>query len=74
MPQPRSLIQEWAKIEYRNGKPGSHNQHQRRITTKKEKQMLLHPTLDKLKSLRLDGMLAALNDQEALPERRRVEL
>lgn len=28
--------------------------------------MLLHPTLDKLKSLKLDGMLAALTDQEAL--------
>ena len=30
--------------------------------------MLLHPTLDKLKALRLGGMLAALADQEALPE------
>jgi len=28
--------------------------------------MMLHPTLDKLKALRLDGMLAALSDQEAL--------
>jgi DNA replication protein DnaC len=32
-----------------------------------EKQMLLHPTLDKLKTLKLEGMLAALKDQEALP-------
>jgi len=29
--------------------------------------MMLHPTLDKLRDLRLDGMLAALNDQEMLP-------
>ena len=29
--------------------------------------MLLHPTLDKLKALRLEGMLAALADQEELP-------
>jgi DNA replication protein DnaC len=29
--------------------------------------MLLHPTRDKLKSLKLEGMLAALDDQEALP-------
>lgn len=30
--------------------------------------MLLHPTLDKLKSLKLEGMRAALADQEALPD------
>ena len=30
--------------------------------------MLLHPTLDKLKALKLEGMLAGLADQEALPE------
>jgi DNA replication protein DnaC len=30
--------------------------------------MLLHPTLDKLKALKLEGMLSALTDQEALPE------
>jgi DNA replication protein DnaC len=30
--------------------------------------MLLHPTLDKLKALKLEGMLAALADQEALKE------
>jgi DNA replication protein DnaC len=30
--------------------------------------MLLHPTLDKLRDLKLAGMLAALADQEALPE------
>jgi len=30
--------------------------------------MLLHPTLDKLKTLKLEGMLAALADQEALSE------
>ena len=30
--------------------------------------MLLHPTLDKLRALRLEGMLAGLADQDALPE------
>ncbi len=30
--------------------------------------MLLHPTLDKLKALKLEGMLAGVADQEALPE------
>ena len=30
--------------------------------------MLLHPTLDKLKALKLEGMLAGLADQDALPE------
>ena len=30
--------------------------------------MLLHPTLDKLKSLKLEGMRAALADQQALPD------
>lgn len=30
--------------------------------------MLLHPTLDKLKALKLEGMLAALTEQEALPQ------
>ena len=28
--------------------------------------MLLHPTRDKLRTLKLEGMLAALDDQEAL--------
>ena len=37
-------------------------------THDKETLMLLHPTLDKLKALRLEGMLAGLADQEALPE------
>ena len=30
--------------------------------------MLLHPTLDKLRALKLEGMAAALEDQAALPE------
>lgn len=30
--------------------------------------MLLHPTLDKLRALKFEGMLAALIDQEALPD------
>jgi len=30
--------------------------------------MLLHPTLDKLRVLKLDGMLAALAEQEAIPQ------
>ena len=30
--------------------------------------MLLHPTMDKLRALKLEGMLAALADQAALPD------
>jgi DNA replication protein DnaC len=35
---------------------------------RKEIRMFLHPTLDKLKALKLDGMIAALDDQANLPE------
>ena len=35
---------------------------------KKEKKMLKHPVIENLRALKLQGMLEALNAQEAMPE------